>query len=65
MTVGGGGGGCSGGRGSVGLLLEGDNPKGLAPPNPPLSGSGSSPGVSGLSSIEVSNTSCKGCGPEK
>lgn len=61
--MGGGGGGCSGGRGNVGLLLEVDNPNGLAPPKPPFSGSGNSPGVSGLSSTEVSKTSCKGCGP--
>jgi len=63
VTVGGGGGGCSGGRGRVGLLLDVDIPKGRAPPNPPFSGSGTSPGVSGLSSTEVSNTSCNGCGP--
>jgi len=63
VIVGGGGGGCSGGRGRVGLLLDVDIPKGRAPPNPPFSGSGTSPGVSGLSSTEVSNTSCNGCGP--
>lgn len=60
--MGGGGGGCSGGRGNVGLL-EVVNPNGLAPPKPPFSGSGNSPGVSGLSSTEVSKTSCRGCGP--
>lgn len=64
-TVGGGGGGCSGGRGRIGLLFDADIPRGRAPPKPPFSGSGTSPGVSGLSSIEVSNTSCNGCGPEE
>lgn len=51
---GGGGGGCSGGLGSTGISFAIFNPNGRAPPNPPFSGSGNSPGVSDLSSTEES-----------
>lgn len=65
---GGGGGGAEGGGGGCiwddKLLLDDDIPNGRAPPKPPFSGSGISPGVSVLSSSDVSNTSCIGWGPE-
>lgn len=60
-TGGGGGGGELGGLGKVTFSFVTLTPSGRAPPRPPFSGSGVSPGVSALSSTFASYIFCDDC----